>query len=29
MSEADIDTGLRTPLCELLGCELPVVQTAM
>lgn len=24
-----MSTGLRTPLCDLLGCEAPVVQTAM
>lgn len=29
MSEADLDAGLRTPLCELLGCRYPIVQTAM
>ena len=29
MSESGLDTTLHTPLCDLLGCRYPIVQTAM
>jgi nitronate monooxygenase len=29
MSESAFDTTLHTPLCDLLGCRFPIVQTAM
>ena len=29
MSESALDTTLHTPLCDLLGCRYPIVQTAM